>query len=71
MKNMYKGITIIDVRDPLKPLPISLISITGATRPVINLEKDGHYYLYVATGMEGLKIIEVSDPKNPVLVRTI
>ena len=61
MTKMYKGITIIDVRDPLKPLPISFISITGATRPVSTQEKDGKYYLYVTNGIEGLKIIEVSD----------
>ena len=65
------SITIIDVRDPLKPLPISLISNIGTSRSVSTLEKDGKYYLYVATGYNGLKIIEVSDPKNPVLVRTI
>ena len=71
MTSKYLGITIIDVRDPLMPLPISLISITGAEKSVNMLEKDGKYYLYVATGIERLKIIEVSDPKNPLLVRTI
>ena len=65
------SITIIDVRDPLKPLPISLISNIGAYRSVSTLEKDGKYYLYVPCGGKGLKIIEVSDPKNPIIYRTI
>ena len=66
-------ITIFDLRDPLKPLPISSIRFTGAVRSpsVSTLEKDGKYYLYVPCGGKGLKIIEVSDPKNPILVRTI
>jgi len=71
MTNDYEDITIIDVRDPLKPLQINLIRILGAYRGVSTLEKDGKCYLYVTAGKNGLKIVEVSDPKNPVIVRTI
>jgi len=73
MASRSKGISIIDIRNPLKPLPISSIRFTGAARSpsVSTLEKDGKYYLYVPCGGKGLKIIEVSDPKNPILVRTI
>ena len=69
-------ITIFDLRDPLKPLPISSIRIPGASKSFSTLEKDGKYYLYVAVFKNNYnlypgKIIEVSDPSNPVLVSII
>jgi hypothetical protein len=58
------SLLIMDVSDPIQPVPISSLAIPRFTfAPVVGVvAADG--YAYVAAGMGGLRIIDVSDPAN-------
>ena len=59
--------------DPLNPTQVGSFTteadaeVTG----VSSMEIEGKIYAMVADNEEGLQIIEVSDPKNPVLASSI
>ena len=61
------GIRIVDISDISNPNEISFCMLPGYCRKII---VDGNY-AYIASGESGLKIIDISNPKNPLVVDSL
>lgn len=56
---------VVDVTDKNAPSTVGRVAVAGARRIAINGQ-----YAYVTSRTDGLKIINISNPENPVLVHT-
>ena len=54
------GIEIVDISDPLVPLPMGSLALDNAW--AVRIDGD---YAYVADGGTGLTVVDISDPYNP------
>jgi hypothetical protein len=59
----YGELLILDVSDPLDPVAVSSLADAGG----VDITKAGSL-LYVASGWDGIKMIDVSDPGSPFIV---
>lgn len=69
------GLVIIDVSDPADPKKVSTLALgaKGSAGTWLTVQKilvGPGPYVYIPFGQAGIKIINVSDPANPVLVAT-
>lgn len=60
------GIFLVNISDPLHPTEISGISTTNA----LDVKVDG-FTLYVADGISGVKIIDITYPHNPQILASL
>ncbi len=59
------GLWVVDVRNPAEPLPLGFLSMGDAFLEDITVAGD---YAYLAALTDGLIIVDISDPTQPVLV---
>jgi hypothetical protein len=65
--NSADGVGIYFLPSPVLPLPIAFLNLSA--RPYrAALSED---YLYVATGLAGLEVIDVSDPASPLRIGSV
>ena len=62
MASNLDGLKIIDVSDPLNPLPVGNISTGGNAYGASSIKIEVKIYALVASDLAGLKIVDVSDP---------
>ncbi|MBN2433517.1 MAG: PKD domain-containing protein [Acidobacteria bacterium] len=60
----YKGLAIIDVSDPARPVRVADLPLPGYALRLVFHEG----FIFVANVLNGLQIVDVSDPLQPVLL---
>jgi len=60
----YKGLAIIDVSDPARPVRVADLPLPGYALRLVHHEE----FIFVANVLNGLQIVDVSDPLQPVLL---
>ncbi len=70
------GTLFIDVTDPANPVEVGYIGGPSSSwRDIKTYVKDGNAYAYIVTegsgAGEGLQVVEITDPLNPVLLNTL
>ncbi|MBI4232097.1 prepilin-type N-terminal cleavage/methylation domain-containing protein [Candidatus Peregrinibacteria bacterium] len=64
-----KGLSIVDISDPVHPLLISELDIGGKGNQLTKL--NNYLFIAVEKNDKGLAIVDVSNPLMPLLVRTL
>jgi hypothetical protein len=62
-----KGLKIIDISDPSKPVLKGSLETDGTAYNVRYFKNAGNCYALIADGNKGLKTVNITDPSKPVL----
>lgn len=64
-QSLKSVVYVVDVRDPTAPTAVGSVQFTGSMPQAMRAQGD---LLYVASGVEGLVIIDLAEPAQPVVI---